>query len=50
MGPSKLILCVGSDYELLLISVVTPVEHFNEERLESRRTSLRRATTALDCI
>lgn len=49
MGPSKLILCVGSDYEFLLISVVTPVEHFNEERLESR-TSLRRATTALDCI
>ena len=50
MGPSKLILCVGSDYDLLLISVVTPVEHFSEERLESRRTSLRRATTALHCI
>lgn len=50
MGPSKLIICVDSDYELLLISVATPVEHFNEERLESRRTSLRRATTSLDCI
>ena len=50
MGSSKLILCVDSDYELLLIFAVTLVEHFNEKRLESRRTSLRRATTALDCI
>lgn len=50
MGPSKLILCVDGTTNFLLIFAVTLVEHSNEERLESRRTSLRRGTTALDCI